>query len=85
MNVLTHFASLDLIAAAADFDQCTGSGVEGGESSTIGVVVSAMARSTVGRRHGGFSSIAGRSLTKELAIDLAQWARHVANEEMLVV
>ena len=85
MNVLTYFACLDLIAVATDLDEGTDSRVEGGEFGTIRVVVSAMAWSTVGLSHGGFSSIAGRNLTEELAIDFAQWARHVAHDEMLAL
>lgn len=85
MYVLTHFVSLDLIAIAADLDQDTGSCVERGEFSTSSIVGSAIARSAVGLSHGGFSSVAGRDLTEELAIDFAQWARHVAHEAVLVL
>lgn len=85
MKVLTHFISLELITIAADLDQGTGSSVEGGEFSAMRVLVSSKARSAVGLSHGSFSSVVVVNLTEELAIDFAQWARHVANGVLMLL
>lgn len=70
IDVLTHFASVDFIAVAADLDQGIGSRVEGSEASTMSAaLVSAMARSTVGLSHSCFSSVLVRDLPEKLVIN----------------
>lgn len=69
--MLTHFASLDLIAIAAQLDQGTGSRVERSEVSAIRVLLSSMTRCVVSLSRGGFSSIVRGNLPKELTIDFA--------------
>lgn len=82
MNVLTHFASLDVMAFGGDLDQGTSSRVQRGKCSTRILFVSFKARSAVGLSHGSFSSVVAWDLTEELAIDFAQWTRH-ADQELL--
>ena len=83
--MLTHFASLDFIAFAANLDQGTGSRVERCETSTRMVSMSFKARFVVGRSHGSFSFIVGRKFAEELAIDFAQRAGHVAHDVLVVL
>ena len=84
-EVLTHFTDLDLIAIAADLDQSTGSRVERSEAIAMSVFVSSKARDAVGSSHGSFGSVVVRDLTEELAINFAQWARHITHEALMLL
>lgn len=82
--MLTHFASLDFIAIAADLDRGAGSRVKRGKGSTKMVIVSLSARFAVGLSHGSFGSAGVGNFTEELAINFAQWARHVAHGVLMI-
>ncbi len=79
----THFTSLDLIAIAADLNQSTGSRIERSEAIALSVFVSSKARDAVGFSHGSFGSVVVGYLTEKLAIDFAQWARHITHEVLM--
>ena len=83
--MLTHFASLDLVAVGGGLGQSSCSPVERGECGTVVLFVSSRARSAVRLSHGSFSSVVVWHLTEELAIDFAQWARHTGEKLEVVV
>ena len=85
MHVSTHFASDVLIAAAAHLDQGTGSCVECGEASALRIFMSCMARSAILIHRSSFSSVVVVAFPKELAINFAQRARHIAHRVSMLL
>ena len=85
VHVLTHCASLEFIAVGADLDHGTGSRVQRGEFSALRALLSSMARSVGSLGHCGLSSVFEGCLPKELVINFAQSARHVADVAVLYV